>query len=437
MQRTAPRRVTLAAMTPTDPIAAPRRDATRPIRASVVVGTRPEAIKLAPVVRALAGRGDVAVRLVSTGQHRDMLRDVLELFGLVADVDLDVTGAPAAAAATAPAAALSRTCAAMLAGLADAFAAEPPDVVLVHGDTSTTLAGALAAFHARVPVAHVEAGLRTGDLAAPWPEEGNRKLVAAVAARHYAPTAGARDALLAEGVDPGRVLVTGNTVIDALLAAVARLEAEPGLAAAARAATGLPDGVGDGRDEGRRLVLVTGHRRESFGGGFERICAALARLAERGDVDVVYPVHLNPAVQGPVRRLLGGARRVHLIPPQGYLAFVALMRAAHLILTDSGGIQEEAPALGVPVLVMRETTERPEAVAAGTVRLVGTDPDAIVAEAARLLDDPGHHARMGRAANPYGDGTAAPAIAADVAARFGPAAGAASPFAPTPDAPAP
>ena len=379
-------------------------------RVDVVVGTRPEAIKMAPVVRSLAAAKGIDVRLVCTGQHRGMLDEVMTLFGLVPDIDLDVTSR---------ATGLSGTCAAMLAGLSETFASARPEVVLVHGDTSTTLAGALAAFHARIPVAHVEAGLRTGDITAPWPEEGNRRLVAAVAARHYAPTVGARDALVAENVDPGSILVTGNTVIDALLATVDRLETEQGLAASVRAGTGLPSEVGDGpSSDGRHLVLVTGHRRESFGDGFERICTALERLAAREDIDVVYPVHPNPAVREPVRRRLGKAERVHLIEPQGYLAFVELMRAARLIVTDSGGIQEEAPSLGVPVLVMRETTERPEAVAAGTVRLVGTDADTIVAEAARLLDDPDHHARMSRATNPYGDGKAAQRIAADVAARL-------------------
>ncbi len=400
------------------------------LRADIVVGTRPEAIKMAPVVRALVARDDVDARLVCTGQHREMAGDVFALFELRPDANLDVLGV---------AGGLSGTCAAMLTGLGARFAAERPDVVLVHGDTSSTLAGAVAGFHARVPVAHVEAGLRTGDLSAPWPEEGNRKLVAAVAWRHYAPTVGARDALLAEGVAADDILVTGNTVIDALLSVTARLEAEPGLVREARAATGLPpEAFGDdphagagglsgglaGGGHGRRLVLVTGHRRENHGRGVEDICAALVRLAARGDVAVVYPVHPNPAVSGPVRALLGDVPRVHLVEPQGYLAFIELMRRAHLVITDSGGIQEEAPALGVPVLVMRDRTERPEAVAAGTVRLVGTDPDRIVAEAARLLDDPVHRRTMSRAANPYGDGTAATRIAADLVERL--------PFARTP-----
>ena len=377
--------------------------ATRAIAVAAVLGTRPEAIKMAPVVAALGAREGVAVRLISTGQHREMLADALDPFGLVPDLDLGAMGAGGG---------LSGTSAAMLAGLGEAFADAPPDLVLVHGDTSSTLAGALAAFQARVPVGHVEAGLRTGDLDAPWPEEGNRKLVAAVARRHWAPTARARDALLAENVDPGAILVTGNTVVDALEATVARLEAEPALAREARSAVPLPE-------DGRRLVLVTGHRRESFGLGFERVCEALGRLAARGDVRIVYPVHLNPNVREPVLRLLGGRENVHLVEPQGYLPFVDLMRRAHLIVTDSGGIQEEAPALGVPVLVMRETTERPEALEAGTVALVGTDPERIVAAAARLLDDAAHHRAMARATNPYGDGRAAARIADDVVARFG------------------
>ena len=279
--------------------------------------------------------------------------------------------------------------------------------MLVHGDTNTTFAAALAAYYHRVPVAHVEAGLRTGDLLAPWPEEGNRRLVGAIAARHYAPTDEARANLLAENVDPARVLVTGNTVIDALLSITGRLEREPELLA--EASKGL-----DFLDERRRLVLVTGHRRENFGDGFEQICHALARLAERDDVQIVYPVHLNPAVREPVERLLAGVSNIRLIEPLGYLAFVYLMGRSHFIVTDSGGIQEEAPALGKPVLVMRETTERPEAVAAGTVRLVGTAAERIHAEAVRLLDDVDHHRTMSRALNPYGTGDACRLIVEDI-----------------------
>ena len=356
---------------------------------------------MAPLMRHLSSLPGVEPTLCATGQHREMLDQALALFGLVPDIDLDIMRAGQD---------LVDVSTAVMRGLRDAFAGGRPDLVLVHGDTNTTLGAALAAYYARVPVAHVEAGLRTGDLYSPWPEEGNRRLVGALAARHYAPTAETRQNLLEENVDASRILVTGNTVIDALLWITDRLEREPALAAEAARGLGF-------LDPGRRLVLVTGHRRENFGDGFENICRALATLAARPDVQIVYPVHLNPAVREPVRRLLGEAPNVHLIEPLGYLPFVHLMTRSHFIVTDSGGIQEEAPALGKPVLVMRETTERPEAVAAGTVRLVGTDPERIVAEAVRLLDDAGHHGRMSRATNPYGVGEACRLIGEDLLAR--------------------
>lgn len=366
----------------------------------VVFGTRPEAIKMAPVVAALRAAPGIRTRVVVTAQHRQMLDQVLELFGIVPDVDLDLMT---------PGQQLPDLFARILQGVSGVLSRERVDLLLVHGDTSTTLAAALAAFYARVPVGHVEAGLRTGDMQAPWPEEANRRLTAPLATLHFAPTGAARDNLLAEGVPAGQVHVTGNTVVDALLAVTARIDADAGLAQALAARFSFIDPA-------RRLVLVTGHRRENFGAGFEQICLALRDLAQRGDTQVVYPVHLNPNVQGPVQRLLGDVAGAHLIEPQDYLPFVYLMGRAHLILTDSGGIQEEAPSLGKPVLVMRTTTERPEAVAAGTVRLVGTDRATIVAEATRLLDDADAHARMARAHNPYGDGQASARIAGFVRA---------------------
>ncbi|GAB2662510.1 non-hydrolyzing UDP-N-acetylglucosamine 2-epimerase [Arenimonas aestuarii] len=364
-------------------------------RVMVVFGTRPEAIKMAPVVSALKARSDIDTLVAVTAQHRQMLDQVLELFDLKPDDDLDVM---------APGQALPDLFGRILTGMTGVLEARRPDLVLVHGDTSTTLATAMAAFYAKVPVGHVEAGLRTGDLQAPWPEEANRRLTAPLSSLHFAPTPRSRDNLLAEGLPAQSIHVTGNTVIDALLSVVARFEADASLAG--ELATRFPF-----LDPGKRLVLVTGHRRENFGDGFEQMCLAIRDLAERGDTQVVYPVHLNPRVQEPVNRILGEVGNVHLIEPQDYLPFVFLMSRAHLILTDSGGIQEEAPSLGKPVLVMRDTTERPEAVEAGTVRLVGTDRDRIVGEAARLLDDAEAYAVMSRAHNPYGDGEAARRIA--------------------------
>lgn len=273
-----------------------------------------------------------------------------------------------------------------------------PDLVLVHGDTTTTLSASLASYYAQVPVGHVEAGLRTGNIYSPWPEEINRKLTGAIAELHFAPTEKSRANLLAEAVPADRVIVTGNTVIDALHMIVARLDENKDLAASMQAALPLP------RD--KKIILVTGHRRESFGSGFERICDALARLAERPDTHIVYPLHLNPNVKDPVERLLSTYPNIELIAPQDYLPFVYLMCRADVILTDSGGVQEEAPSLGKPVLVMRDTTERPEAVEAGTVRLVGTDSELIVTQVSRLLDDPKAYEEMSVAHNPYGDGKA-------------------------------
>jgi UDP-N-acetylglucosamine 2-epimerase (non-hydrolysing) len=330
-----------------------------------------------------------------------MLDQVLDLFAIAPDHDLDLMK---------PGQGLHEITSAALNGLRGVIERESPDLVLVHGDTTTTLAASLAAYYARIPLGHVEAGLRTRDIYSPWPEEVNRKVAGAIARLHFAPTQASRANLLRESVPDDHIVVTGNTVIDALIEVVAKLEADADLSTALDARFGL--------DPDRRTILVTGHRRESFGAGFEQICAALAKLAQRGDCQIVYPVHLNPNVKGPVEALLGANAAVRLIEPQDYLPFVHLMRRAHIILTDSGGVQEEAPSLGKPVLVMRETTERPEAIEAGTVRLVGTDPALIVREAMRLLDDQGAHEAMARAHNPYGDGLAAGRIREAIAQFF-------------------
>jgi len=345
---------------------------------------------MAPVVTALRQADGIESRVCVTAQHRQMLDQVLELFDIHPDFDLDIMK---------PGQDLTDITANILTGLREILERGRYDWVFVHGDTTTTLAASLAAFYAKTKVAHVEAGLRTGNFQAPWPEEMNRSLVGRLATLHLAPTPAARANLVREGVAGAQVHVTGNTVIDALRQTVAKIQGSPALQARFAEQFGFID-------PHKRLVCVTGHRRENFGDGFERICQALKALGERPDVQVVYPVHLNPSVQEPVRRVLGGARNVHLIGPLDYLPFVYLMSRAHLLITDSGGVQEEAPSLGKPVLVMRDTTERPEAVEAGTVILVGTDTQKIVAEAARLLDDDAAYEAMARAHNPYGDGLA-------------------------------
>ncbi len=355
---------------------------------------------MAPVHRALAEDPRFRVRVCVTGQHREMLDQVLELFGIEPEYDLDLMR---------PGQDLSTITGSVLEGLKGVLENAAPDYVLVHGDTTTTMAASLAAYYARVPVGHVEAGLRTGDIYSPWPEEMNRRLTGSIATLHFAPTEAARANLLREGVDDARIAVTGNTVIDALLSMVERARAK---------GEGEFSERFEGIDLDRRLVLVTGHRRENFGGGFERICEALAELSRSPDVEIVYPVHLNPNVQEPVHRILGSLPNVHLIAPQEYLPFLFLMDRAHLIITDSGGIQEEAPSLGKPVLVMRDTTERPEAVEAGTVRLVGTDTKVIVEAARTLLEDEDEYRSMSFAHNPYGDGAASQRIADALAAAI-------------------
>jgi len=357
----------------------------------VVFGTRPEAIKMAPLVHALSGDSRFESRVCVTAQHREMLDQVLGLFEITPEYDLDLMK---------PGQKLSDVTSGILKGMESVLDDFKPDVVLVHGDTATTFATALAAYYKQIPVGHVEAGLRTGDLYSPWPEEGNRRLTGAITRYHFAPTETSKQNLLSENVPASDISVTGNTVIDALLWVKNKLDYDARLRNQLAALFPILDSE-------KKLVLVTGHRRESFGGGFERICEALRKISNKhDDCQIVYPVHLNPNVQEPVTRHLADCGNVHLIPPQDYLPFVYLMSQSYLILTDSGGIQEEAPSLGKPVLVMRETTERPEAVGAGTVKLVGTDVDLIVSEVRNLLMNETTYADMSRAHNPYGDGQA-------------------------------
>lgn len=356
-----------------------------------VFGTRPEAIKMAPLVHALAKDPDFEARVCVTAQHREMLDQVLNLFSIVPDYDLNIMR---------PGQGLTEITCGILQGLKPILEAFRPDVVLVHGDTTTTIAASLAAFYQRIPVGHVEAGLRTGDLSSPWPEEANRTLTGHLAMYHFAPTENSRHNLRRENVADERIFVTGNTVIDALFWVRDSVMNNPAQYEALAARYPFLDAK-------KKLVLVTGHRRESFGQGFEQICHALADIAAwHDDVQIVYPVHLNPNVSEPVNRILGPVENVFLIEPQDYLPFIWLMNHAWLILTDSGGIQEEAPSLGKPVLVMRDTTERPEAVDAGTVKLVGTDRQRIVDEVTLLLNDNEAWQTMSRAHNPYGDGQA-------------------------------
>ncbi|MFO2465181.1 UDP-N-acetylglucosamine 2-epimerase (non-hydrolyzing) [Pseudomonas sp. 15FMM2] len=363
-----------------------------PIKTLSIFGTRPEAIKMAPLALQLASDVRFDAKVCVTAQHREMLDQVLELFDLTPDFDLNIMK---------PGQTLTDVTTAILQGLKPVLEAFKPDVILVHGDTATTFAASLAAYYQQIPIAHVEAGLRTNDLYSPWPEEGNRRLTGSLATLHFAPTETSRQNLLREGIASSAIHVTGNTVIDALLSIVERLDSPASKLQAQfdEQFAFLP------RDH--RMVLITGHRRENFGGGFERICQALANTArEFPDVEFVYPVHLNPNVREPVQRLLADIGNVHLIEPLDYLPFVYLMTRSYLILTDSGGIQEEAPALGKPVLVMRDTTERPEAVDAGTVKLVGTEVDSITHHLSELLSDEIAYQKMSFAHNPYGDGKA-------------------------------
>lgn len=360
-----------------------------------VFGTRPEAIKMAPLVRALEAHPKIDAKVCVTGQHRQMLDQVLSLFDITPNYDLDIMQ---------PQQTLSTITSQILLKLEPVLKDFCPDLVLVHGDTSTTLAAALAAYYQKIAVGHVEAGLRTGNIYSPWPEEANRCLTGSLAAWHFSPTHQTQENLRRENVPAERILVTGNTVIDALLVVQSKLQSNPELK------NNLISSFNFMR-ENARMILITGHRRENFGDGFERICTAIQILAKKyPDTDFIYPVHLNPNVREPVSRLLKDLPNVHLIEPQEYLPFVYLMTRAHLILTDSGGIQEEAPSLGKPVLVMRESTERPEAVEAGTVKLVGTDVDTIVREVTRLMNDQKAYDEMAYAHNPYGDGKASERI---------------------------
>lgn len=359
------------------------------MRVLTVFGTRPEAIKMAPLVNLLDSDDFFDSKVCVTAQHRIMLDQILAFFKISPDFDLNIMKQQQS---------LTDITINVLKGVEDVLNKWRPDIVLVHGDTATTFATSLAAFYQQIPVAHVEAGLRTGCLYSPWPEEANRKLTAALASIHFAPTEKAKENLLAENISDESVHVTGNTVIDALLEIVNHIEHDPSIED--ELLQYLPE-----LNTKHRIILITGHRRENFGQGFEDICNAVVQLTESfEDIEVVYPVHLNPNVQESVKRILGAVPRVHLIEPLDYLPFILLMKKSFLILTDSGGIQEEAPSLGKPVLVMRETTERPEAVDAGTVKLVGTDTELIVTEVSMLLNDEDAYLKMSAAHNPYGDG---------------------------------
>jgi UDP-N-acetylglucosamine 2-epimerase (non-hydrolysing) len=360
----------------------------------IIFGTRPEAIKMAPLVKALQAT-DFKTQVCVTAQHRQMLDQVLDLFDIQPDFDLDIMQSNQN---------LYDITASVLLKLKIVLDKYQPDLVLVHGDTTTTLTASLAAFYQRIPVGHVEAGLRTYNLYSPYPEELNRQVTSKITHYHFAPTAGSRQNLLQENIPAEQIVVTGNTVIDALLWVQAQIQASPQRRQQLEAILAKPINFDL---ESTKFILVTGHRRENFGRGFENICQALKQIAERQpEVHIIYPVHLNPNVREPVQRILMGLPNIHLIEPLDYEPFIYLMSRAYLVLTDSGGIQEEAPSLGKPVLVMRSTTERPEAVEAGTVKLVGTASETIITEVLRLFEDSGAYTRMARAHNPYGDGQA-------------------------------
>lgn len=364
---------------------------TRKLKVLVVFGTRPEAIKMAPLIKELQSHSKISTIVCVTAQHREMLDQVLDLFHIIPDHDLNImkTGQT-----------LPDITSNILHGLTPILINEQPDVVLVHGDTATTFATSLAAYYQKIKVGHVEAGLRTGNIYSPWPEEANRRLTGVLTTFHFAPTSTSQSNLLKENVKPEQICITGNTVIDALLSVVDKLKHSTALQTQFKQKF-------DFLSEHRPIILVTGHRRENFGSGFENICRALTEIASQfPNIDIVYPVHLNPNVQEPVNRLLSSIKNIYLIPPLDYLPFVYLMHRSHIILTDSGGIQEEAPSLGKPVLVMRDTTERPEAVVAGTVKLVGTDPLTITEEIQTLLTSDTKYLSMSKAHNPYGDGKA-------------------------------
>lgn len=360
-----------------------------------VFGTRPETIKMAPIIEKLKHEESIESFLCVTAQHRHMLDQFTDLFNIKVDFDLDIMK---------PGQTLTEVTTSILSRLKNVLTELKPDLLLVHGDTTTAFAAALTAFYEKIPVGHVEAGLRTGNVMMPYPEEMNRKLISSIAKFHFAPTKTSKKNLLDEGFSEEHITVTGNTVIDALFFTLEQFQKRPELKTKRF----------DFLDPTKKLILVTGHRRENFGEGFQSICKAIATLSQRGDLEIVCPVHLNPNVQKPIYDLLGNRRNIHLIEPLDYLAFVYLMDRSTLILTDSGGIQEEAPSLGKPVLVMREVTERPEAVLTGTVILVGTDERKIIRETELLLDDPAHYQRMSQAHNPYGDGHASERIVQNI-----------------------
>lgn len=368
-----------------------------------VFGTRPEAIKMAPLVKALKNCGNIESKVCVTAQHREMLDQVLSLFEIAPDFDLDLMK---------PGQSLTELTVSVLSGMKNVFATWRPDLVLVHGDTTTTLAASLASYYDRIDVGHVEAGLRTGNIYSPWPEEVNRRVASTLAAFHFAPTEQARQNLVDENVLKDSIYVTGNTVIDALKQTERTLFSNGSFEEQYKRKFSF-------LDSSKRLILVTGHRRENFGRGFDNICEAIKTIASRTDVQIVYPVHLNPNVQGPVNRILGDLDNVYLIEPQEYLPFVYLMRLSSIILTDSGGIQEEAPSLGKPVLVLRDTTERPEALQAGTIRLVGTETEQIVENVNQLLDCADEYLKMSKAQNPYGDGESSTRIIEIIKRSYG------------------